>query len=69
MNKAQIIQNRITNLIKPFAGKWVTLSKDKTRILGVSRSVDSALTQAQKEGEAHPHLIKVPDATTAAYIY
>ena len=69
MTKTQMIQNRVTKLIKPFPGKWVTLSEDKARVLGVARSVDSALTQAQRKGEEHPHLIKVPDASTAAYIY
>ena len=69
MTRTQIIQHRVARIIKPFPGKWVTLSEDKTKVLGVSRSVESALTQAEKKGETHPHLIKVPDATTAAYIY
>ena len=59
----------ITGLIRPYAGKWVTLSSDKTRVLGVSNRMESALNQAQKKGEPRPLLIKVPDATTAAFFY
>ena len=69
MTKLQFIQNKVAELIKPFPGKWVTLSKDKTKVLGVAHSLDLALSKAHKKGEAYPHLIKVPDGTTAAYIY
>jgi hypothetical protein len=59
----------VTGLIRPHAGKWVTLSSDKTRVLGVSKRMETALSQAQKKGEPRPLLIKVPDATTAAFFY
>ena len=62
-------QEKVAQLIKPHAGKWVTLSADKNRVLSVSSKVETALRQAERKGEPHPHLIKAPDATTAAYIF
>lgn len=59
----------MAELIKPHPGKWVTLSADKTKVLGVSSKVESALDQAARKGESHPHLVKAPDAATAAYIF
>ena len=62
-------QQKVAELMRSHAGKWVTLSADKTRVLGVSTKIETALSQAQKKGEARPHLIKAPDASTAAYIF
>jgi len=69
MNRIRKEQHRTARLIKPHAGKWVTLSADKQRVLGVSIRMETALARAQAQGEKHPHLIKAPDATTAAFIY
>ena len=62
-------QQRVARLLKPHAGKWVTLSADKTQVLGVSTKVETALSKAHKSGASHPHLIKAPDAFTSAYIF
>ena len=62
-------QKKVAELLKSYAGKWVTLSADKTQVLGVSRKVETALSLAHQKGESHPHLIKAPDASTAAYIF
>ena len=59
----------VADLIKPYSGQWVTLSKDKTEILGVSHKMEKALQQAKSKGEDRPLLIKVPDASTAAFLY
>lgn len=69
MNRIRKEQHRTARLIEPYAGKWVTLSADKKRVLGVSTRMETALAQAKDKGEKHPHLIKAPDATTAAYIF
>lgn len=62
-------EESVADLIKPHAGKWVTLSADKKTVLGSSVKMETALAQAHKKGEPHPHLIKAPDSSIAAYIY
>ena len=69
MNRIRQEQHRTARLIKPHAGKWVTLSADKKCVLGVSTKMETALAQAEDKGEKHPHLIKAPDARTAAFIF
>ena len=69
MNKSNMKTESVADLIKSYSGKWVTLSADKSRVLGVSTKVETALSQAKKKGERHPHLIKAPDALTAGYIF
>ncbi len=69
MHKTQIDSESVADLIKPYAGRWVTLSADRATILGVSKKMEEALEQAQKKGEPRPLLIKVPDASTAAFMY
>ena len=49
----------IAGLIRPYVGKWVTISSDKTRVMGVSNRMESALSQAHKKGECRPLLLKV----------
>ena len=62
-------QNSFVKLISPHAGKWVTMSSDKTKILGVSNRMQTALKQAKEKGEPHPLLIKAPDSNTSAFFY
>ena len=63
------IKKTLGHLIEPFSGKWVTLTSDKKTILGVSRNMKNALSQAHEKGEPQPFLIKSPDAYTAAIFY
>ena len=69
MNKAQAIAESVAELIKPYSGKRVTLSADKTKVLGASSRMETVLEQAKKLGEDRPLLVKVPDASTAAFLY
>jgi hypothetical protein len=69
MTKTFKPEESVAGLIKPHAGKWVTLSADKKTILGSSVRMETALSQAHKRGEPRPYLIKVPDSSIAAYIY
>ena len=54
-------------LLAPYAGKWVTLSKDEKTVLGVSNDVDEAIKQAKEKGEDFPLLIKAPDGSTIIF--
>ena len=69
MNKIKHMAESVADLIKTYSGQWVTLSKDKSRVLGASRNMEKALREAQNQGENSPLLIKVPDASTAAFLY
>ena len=57
----------LAKLLKPYAGKWVTLSKDEKNVLGVGDTIDTALKQAKEKGEFHPLLIKAPDSSAGAF--
>ena len=57
----------LADLLKPYRGKWVTLSRDEKHVLGSGDSIDSALEQAREKGEFYPLLIKSPDSSTAAF--
>ena len=57
----------LAKLLKPYAGQWVTLSKDEKIILGVGDTIDIALEQAKEKGEFHPLLIKAPDSSAGAF--
>ena len=57
----------LAKLLEPYAGKWVTLSKDEKSVLGVSDTIDSALEQAREKGEFHPLSIKVPNSSAGAF--
>jgi hypothetical protein len=69
MTRAIKTQIFVAERIKPYAGKWVTLSSDKKKVLGASNSMEGALSQAKKKGESCPLLLKAPDSNTAAFIY
>ncbi len=59
---------RTAKLLSAYPGKWVTLSQDKTKVLGVSSRMESALAQAHKKGEAVPHLVKVTDLPIGSFV-
>ncbi len=57
----------LSGLLRPHAGKWVTLSTDEKTILGVGDTIDIALEQAREKGEFNPLLIKAPDSSVSAF--
>ncbi len=69
MKKKFIPEKDMADVILPFAGQWVTLSSDKTKVLGHSKKMETALNQAYKKGESTPHLIKSPDSSTSVFIF
>jgi hypothetical protein len=62
-------QDSVAELIKSYPGKWVTVSFDKKRVVGVSSRMETALKQAHQKGESRPLLVKAPDSYTASFIY
>lgn len=59
----------LAKLLAPHSGKWVTLTRDETTILGVGNTIEEALKKAEEQGEALPVLLKVPEQNTAAILY
>jgi len=57
----------LAKLLKPHAGKWVTLSQDEKTVLGVADTISSALEQAKEKGEFYPLLIKAPDSSVGGF--
>ena len=55
----------LAKLLFPYKGKWVALSHDETKIVGVGVTLDEALEGAKKKGEEKPVIIKSRDAHSA----
>ena len=58
----------LAKLLEPHKGKWVTLSHDEKKVVGVGLTIDEALEMAKENGEKKPILIKVPDEHSAALL-
>ena len=63
------VRRSISQLIKPFPGRWVALSADDRHVVSVRKSFEAVLNDAHKKGEPCPHVVKVPDGSVAAYIF
>ena len=49
-------------------GSWVAISKDETRVLAYSASLDQALEKAKAAGEPDPIVIRVPETEAALFL-
>ena len=59
----------VNQLIRPFPGQWVALSKDDSRVVSVRKSFEAVLNDAHRKGESRPHIVKSPDGSWAAMIF
>ncbi|PJE69320.1 hypothetical protein COU96_00360 [Candidatus Shapirobacteria bacterium CG10_big_fil_rev_8_21_14_0_10_38_14] len=48
------------SIYQKYAGKWVALSPDEKKVVGVGRFAKIALLAAKKKSEKKPILFKVP---------
>ena len=69
MTETKKTSKTLGKLLAPHAGKWVTLSKDESTVLGVSHNMGIAIKQAKEKGENFPLLIKAPDLSTTAFFF
>ncbi len=51
-------------LLKPYKGKWVILSEDKSAVLCSGDTMEEAIKKSRAFGD-HPILLRVPDERTA----
>lgn len=58
----------LARLLAPHKGKWVALSHDETKVLGIGVTLDEALEAATQKGEKKPVLIKSPDEHSAVLL-
>lgn len=54
----------LSTLLKPYKGKWVILSEDKSRVLYSADTMEEAIRESERFRD-HPILMRVPDEHTA----
>ncbi|GAG93867.1 unnamed protein product, partial [marine sediment metagenome] len=50
----------LRELLKPYSDKWVALSEDSSKVVGVGDTPKKALEQASSRSEKNPILTRVP---------
>ncbi|MBN1177072.1 MAG: hypothetical protein JXA51_05265 [Dehalococcoidales bacterium] len=55
----------LTKLLRGYSNKWIALSADSSRVVGVATNPKKALEQAHKHKECSPILTKVPKSSSA----
>ena len=58
----------ISQLIKPYPGRWIALSFDDTHVVSVRKSLKAAVNEAHRKGESCPHIVRVPDSYVGAFM-
>ena len=53
-------QARLEILRKAPLDSWIALSADETRLVGVGKTLEEALREAEKNGENDPLILKTP---------
>ena len=59
----------ISDLIKPYPGRWVALSQDDSHVVTVRKSFEAALNDAHRKGEVRPHIVRVPDGSWSGLVF
>ena len=59
----------LAKLLRPYKGKWVTLTRNEKVVLGSGKTIDEALKAAEEQGEPMPVLVRVPDESTSTLLY
>jgi len=51
----------LREILKPYSNKWVALSSDSSRVVGVADKLTDAIKEAHIHDEKEPILTKVPE--------
>jgi hypothetical protein len=51
----------LREILKPYSNKWVALSNDSNKVVGVADNVADAIKEAHLHNEKEPILTKVPE--------
>lgn len=61
--QSQIID--LSELLRPFKGKWVAISGDKSQVLCTAFTIEEVLKESEKYKGLEPIILRVPDEHTA----
>jgi len=61
-----VVENTdLTKLLKGYSNKWIALSADSSKVVGVADNPKEALKQARTNKEQNPILTKAPQTCSA----
>ena len=55
----------LAELLRPFKGKWVAISGDKSQVLCTALTIEEVLKESEKYKDLQPIILRVPDEHTA----
>lgn len=55
----------LSDLLKPYKGKWVAISNDKKHVICVADTIDEVVEESKNIKNGEPVILKVPDEHTA----
>jgi len=58
----------LRKILKGYSNKWIALSADSSKVVGVANNPKSALEQAHKNKEQRPILTKAPKGSGACIL-
>ena len=60
-------KRELAKLLRGYENKWVALSSDEKKVVAAANTMKKVISNAEKNGENQPVLLKVPSAA-AGYI-
>ncbi|MFQ5902932.1 MAG: DUF5678 domain-containing protein [Candidatus Binatia bacterium] len=61
--QGQIID--LSELLRPYKGKWVAISGDKSQVLCAALTIEQVLRESEDYKDREPIILRVPDEHTA----
>ncbi len=58
--KKMVENTDLREILKPYSDKWVALSEDSSKVVGVGDTLSDVIRQASLNNEKQPVLTKVP---------
>jgi len=55
----------LSELLRPYKGKWVAISGDKSQVLCAALTIEEVLSQSENYKDREPIILRVPDEHTA----
>lgn len=60
-------EDNLGELLSPYEGKWVALSPDEARVVGVGDHLEEAVEEAKKNGIKDPVVTTAPPKDRSCY--
>ena len=55
----------LSQLLRPYKGKWVAISGDKSQVLCTASTIEEVLKESENYKDRQPIILRVPDEHTA----